>query len=258
VSTVTARLFPAAAHERPWVDRFESDDSYRLTRGVQFGSATGIQTVRYSNGDILWICSASAGGSITPLFPSATKNSGAAMIVLVRSTGNVVISTAGGTLQGSATLSASLGSRTWRSDGASWWPVGETRPQLPDPLAVGALTVAGSTSFSGSVAFATQPNFPIGTVTSITGGAMIAHAGGRLYEMSPGAATVALVLPSAATVRGLVAHIKIKNGSTGQVLLSVAGGRIEPASATSSATITMSGAYDYATLVAGQVDWWIT
>jgi hypothetical protein len=252
---MVARAFPA--RDRPWADRFESDDSYRLTRGVQFGSATGIQTVRYSNGDILWVCSASAGAAITPLFPSATKNSGAAMIVLARSAGNVVVSTAGGTLQGSATISASLGSRTWRSDGSSWWPIAEARSQTPDPLTAGSLAVAGSSSFSGSVAFATQPNFPVGAVTSITGGAMISHAGGRLYEMSPGAATVALVLPSAVTVRGMTAHIKIKNGSTGQVLLSAAAGRIEPASATASATITMSGAYDYATFVAGQTDWWI-
>jgi len=116
---------------------------------------------------------------------------------------------------------------------------------------------ASSVSISGSVAFGTQPSFPSGAVTSITGGAMIVQAGARLYEMSPGASTVALVLPDAAAVRGLVARVKIKNGSTGQLLLSAAAGRIEPQSATASSTVTMSGAYDYATFVAGQSDWWI-
>ena len=116
---------------------------------------------------------------------------------------------------------------------------------------------ASSVSISGSVAFGTQPAFPVGAVTSITGGAMIVQAGARLYEMSPGAGTVALVLPDAAAVRGLVARVKIKNGSTGQLLLSAVAGRIEPQSATASSTVTMSGAFDYATFVAGQSDWWI-
>lgn len=251
-----------------WTHQREDDHADYLTKRVDFESQTAIVAIAYSNADRLYLVSATTGSTSTVTFASATRNSGVQNIIFNRAAGNTVVVTNGGTLNGSATQSAAKSVTIWRSDGAVWHRLFSSEA-AQDVVNAGSLSVSGaavfsggvtaksSLSISGSVAFGTQPNFPNGAVTSITSGAYITYAGNRFYEMSPGAGTVQIIIPDASTVRGARYSFKIKDGSTGQLIISPAVGKIEPQSATGSSTVTMSGAYDYATLIAGQTDWWI-
>lgn len=254
-----------------WNQQYHSDDSDVVRRGTQPFSLTGIQGVKLGNGDVFYLCSASAGGAITVNLPSATKNTGAVHFIKLRSTGDVIASTAGGTIQGSATLSASGAFMALRSNGVDWWPEGGG---VPDPLNVGVLN-AGSVSISANLivgGVATMGGFGVlgdsrisgtlsvghialegpGSITSITGGAEISYASDRLYEMSLGAGDEVILLPDPATTSGRRATVKIKATGGGQVLLT---GHIE-GSATVSATVTVSGALSVLNLIAGQSTWW--
>lgn len=209
-----------------WEQRRHSDDADIVRRGVQPISVTGAQGVAYSNGDVFWLASASGGAAITIPMPSATKNTGAVHFIKLRSTGSVVASPAGGSLMGSATLTASGDFQAWRSDGAAWWP--QVQP------AASSAPVVTSASFVTSVAY------PIGDIAYVV-------------SASADAATITLTFAAPATVVGLHTTVYVRRGNA---LCQTPSGTFPGLTNVASATLSaLGGSLRGAIFLSDGVDW---
>lgn len=110
-----------------WHHGRDADESDVVRRGVQFRSATAVQSVLFSNGDVLYVVSATLIGNISVVLPDATKSSGQRHTVKNNGVaGTVLITATVGNLDGTLTASANTAffSMTFMSDGSNWWKIG--------------------------------------------------------------------------------------------------------------------------------------
>jgi len=97
-----------------------------VTREVQVSAFGDVTSIRYSNGNTMYVVSATAAATTHVVLPDAASCVGQWHTIKGNSAGNsVLITSAGGLVESTTTASSAvpLFSMTFVSDGANWWRI---------------------------------------------------------------------------------------------------------------------------------------